>query len=200
MADPPDTVGRIAIVARRELRTRTYGLRAVITVVVTVGLVVVVGTVGVALIGAGIAVAIVPADIVTVYTTYEGVDSPLLLARFTVLAMAYSLAILAVALAVSAAATSGRSVLVLTTAVLLALLVGTDLVLIDGFTSGWLGEETLDVAVVATPNGAFRGLVLETALGVVDETPRATRPLVAATGLLFWTVGGLLVSVLMSEQ
>lgn len=158
------------------------------------------GTIILAFGAAGLVIAFVPADVVTVYASHRGADSPLLFARFVVLTIGFGGAVLAVALAVSAAARSTRSALALTGGALLVLVIGIDLVIVDGLGADWLDEGLLGGAVAASPNGAFRGLVLETAIGVAGDAPRAVSPVVAVVSLGVWTVLGLVVAILALDR
>lgn len=139
-------------------------------------------------------VAVFPEETIQVFATHEAGDSPIVFARFVVLALLYGLVVLSLALAVSAVASSTRSALALAAAVLLFVVVGADLGIIGTLGAGWLPEDAVVYATALSPNSAFRGLVLETAIGV-QAGPRAAIPLLNILGQLFWLVVGLVITV-----
>ncbi|WP_254767457.1 ABC transporter permease [Salinilacihabitans rarus] len=159
-----------------------------------VGLVV---AVGLPLAVVAAAVALSGTDVTPIYATHEGVDSPLLFARFAALTVGFALASLAVAVAVSALATATRGAIALAAIALVGLLVGLDLALVYGFGAGVVGESSLVYSLALSPLSAYRGLVLETAVVVASGTgPRAASPAASALGLLLWTAASLAVATL----
>jgi len=132
----------------------------------------------------------------TFLATHGTVDSPVYVGRFLALAAAYALVVLALAMAVSALARSRRSGLALAVVTVLLVVVGFDLLVVAGVARGSIDPGTLEFALAASPPGAFRGLVLETAAGGLYETaPRAGNPVASAVGLAAWALGALGVAV-----
>lgn len=157
----------------------------------TVGLLVaVVASIGIV----GVAVTITPTDVIHVYASHEGADSPILFVRFVVLTALFAAVVLSLVLAISAAVRSTRSALALVAALVVAVVVGADIALVGGIGSGWVDDTMLAYATSLSPNSAYRGLVLETVVGV-DAGPRAARPLASAAGLVAWGVVGLVVTI-----
>lgn len=144
---------------------------------------------------AGVAPALSGPDL-SVIATHGAADSPLLYLRFLTLSGLFSLAVLAVAVAASAAARSVREALALAVLAAVALVVGADAAVVASVAGGLFGGLDLAFASALSPNGAFRGLVLETVVGPVsDGGPRAAYPLASLVGLLAWLAGGLAVAV-----
>lgn len=140
-------------------------------------------------------VALTETPSVRVYATHAGADSPVLFLRVIVLTAAYALVVLAVAIAISAVANSARGALALAVVALLVLVFGVDLALVTGVRSGLIGDSWLVYALATSPNSAYRGLVLETAISVAAGTgPRTASPIASAVGLLVWTIGSLAVA------
>ena len=132
---------------------------------------------------------------ITVIAWHGGVDSPLLLARFAVLTVAFGAAVLSVAVAVSAVSGSVRSALALVVLVWLALALGADLGIISGVVAGAVSDDAVVWLTSLSPNTAFRGLVLETVVGVASSQVRATSVTASAVSLCFWTTVPLVVAV-----
>ena len=66
----------------------------------------------------------------------------------------------------------------------------------EALSGGLVSPETLGPLVAISPNSAFRGLVLGTAVGDVFTRSAPTgSPLVNVLGLLAWLVAGLVVAV-----
>lgn len=132
---------------------------------------------------------------ITVIAWHGGVDSPLLLARFAVLTVGLGAAVLSVAVAVSAVSGSVRSALALVVLVWIVLALGADL----GVISSVVAEAVSDDAVIwltsLSPNTAFRGLVLESVVGVASSNVRATSAVASTVSLGLWTVGPLVVAI-----
>lgn len=131
------------------------------------------------------------------YATHSGVDSPFLYLRMVVLTLLFALVMVAVAVAISALVSTTRAAIAAAGIALFTLLVGLDLGVAFGFSLGLVGESGLTSAVAVSPLGAYRGLVLETAVVVTEGTgPQAASPLASTIGLLVWGVGALLVATL----
>ncbi|ARS91326.1 ABC transporter permease [Natrarchaeobaculum aegyptiacum] len=135
-------------------------------------------------------------DLVGVYATHEGADSPVLFGRFVALTVLFALVVLAVAIAISSVVSATRGALALSVVALVVLLVGLDLALVYGLAEGLLGDAALLHALAVSPLSAFRGLVLETTVVVAAGTgPQVASPLASVVGLLVWGVGALAVAV-----
>lgn len=152
---------------------------------------------------AGLAIALAPAGILvalnagewTVLATHRGLDSGLLYVRFVGLAGVYALAMLAVALAVSAVADGTRSAVALLALTWLAIGLGVDLVLSAAVDAGLVGPQLLPTVVAASPGSAFRGLVLATTVDVAtSESLAAATPVGCLGALLAWTVVALAIA------
>jgi ABC-2 type transport system permease protein len=126
-----------------------------------------------------------------VIASFAGADSFVLYVRFVVLVAGFALVVLAVALAVSTIARSGRSALVAAVTVALLLVVGLDLAVVTGLGVGIVGDAGLGYLLALSPNSAFRGLVLDTVVGAAAPTGPAARPVAAVLGLLAWLVAAL---------
>ncbi|MDG5821124.1 ABC transporter permease subunit [Natronococcus sp. A-GB7] len=143
-----------------------------------------------------VAVAITDSDMLSIYATHTGADSPLLFARFFVLTLLFGLVVLAIALAISSLVSTTRSALGLSIVALVVLLVGFDLALVYGLTEGVVGDESLLHSLAVSPLSAYRGLVLETVVTVASGTgPRVASPVASILGLAAWTAGSLAVAV-----
>ena len=155
-----------------------------------------VGVVVVSLLIAGILVPTLTADQPTFLAQNRAADSVLRFVRFIALSAGFTLVALAVTLAVSAAARTLRTAFVLATALTVAFVVGVDTALIAGLTSDVVPPENVALLLTASPNSAFRGLVLEVAVGVVGGTSvnAGSTPL-NALALLLWGLLGLGISV-----
>jgi len=125
-----------------------------------------------------------------VISWYGGVDSPLLLVRFGILSVGLGGSVLALSLAVSAVSENARGALALAVTVWLALVLGADLGVVAGLTSGYL-EGTVATLTALVPTSAFRGLVLETVVGAAAPGVGATSVPVAVVSTLVCTVGSL---------
>ncbi len=140
-------------------------------------------------------------DLIPVYATHRGADSPILFVRFAVLTVFFAATILAVAVAVSAIASGTRSALALAVVLLIVLLVGLDLALVYGFTAGLVGDSTLIHSLAISPLSAYRGLVLETTVSVAAGAgPRIASPVASVVGLCVWTIGSLAVAAWAIER
>ena len=131
----------------------------------------------------------------SLYATQQGADSPLLYLRFVSISTAYGLASLALSLAVSASVRSRRAAIAGVVGLAVLLFAGIDLGLFGAVASGVLGTDALPVLLAVSPNAAFRGLVLETVVGVATVSTGGTVAVVAsAVSLLVWTTLGLTVA------
>lgn len=145
---------------------------------------------------AGLLVPVLTADQPTFLATNEAADSLLRFVRFVALAAAFSLVMLAVTVAVSAAARTLRTAFVLVTALVAVFVLGADTALLAGLSAGVVSPEGLSGLLAFGPNSAFRGLVLSSAVGVVGGAGvNAGSPLVNALGLFAWWAVGLSVAV-----
>ena len=155
------------------------------------------GVLVVGLLAAGGLVAVVGGgDTTDVIAAHGTVDTPLVLLRLLVLTAGFALVVLAVALAVSAAARSTRSGLVLATVLAVLLVVGLDAVLVGGLTAGVLPPAATTALSALSPNSAFRALVFALAVGPVGavDLPAGPGPVAAGLGLALWLAGSLLVA------
>ena len=132
---------------------------------------------------------------ITVIAWHGGVDSPLLLARFAVLTVVFGAAVLSVAVAVSAVSGSVRSALALVVLVWITLALGADLGVISSVVADAVSDDAVVWLTSLSPNTAFRGLVLETVVGVASSNVRATSAVASTVSLGLWTVAPLLVAV-----
>ena len=147
------------------------------------------------LLAVGFLVVMTSGPEIDLFATHAGADSPVLFLRVIVLTALFGLVVLSLALAVSAVATSTRSALALATLVLLVVIVGADLAILAGLTGDWFGDDALQWVLALSPNSAYRGLVLETVVGVAIESDvRAGAPLANLLGLVLWVLVGLVVA------
>lgn len=148
------------------------------------------------LVGVGLLVPVLTADIPTFLAINEAVDSGVRYVRFVVLSAAFALVVLAATVAISAAARTVRTALALAVALVIALVLGFDTALVAGIAGGAIPNDGLAVLVGASPNSAYRGLVLSTAVGVVGGANVATgNAAVNLLGLVVWWVGSAAVAV-----
>lgn len=134
---------------------------------------------------------------VPMYATHTGGDSPVLYLRFLILTIAFALAMLAIAIGLSALVSSHRSALIAGALAVVALVVGLDIAVIVGFSSEIIGVDALVETVAISPLSAYRGLVFETGIQVVAETGPATASVPASVAsLVAWTVTSLVVGAL----
>lgn len=131
----------------------------------------------------------------TVFPTHGGADSGLLFVRFIVLATMYALVALAAAIALSAAARSLRAAIALGTGLVIVLVIGLDLAILAGLAGGVVPDGALQWLLAASPNSAFRGLVMQTVVSAVGTSGFQAAPaLVNVSGLLVWFVAALLIA------
>lgn len=120
------------------------------------------------------------------------VDDPLYYVRFVVLATAYALVTLGIALGVSSVARSRRHGLALTVTTLLILVLGLDIAVIGGIATAVVNPDGLGTVLMISPASSFRGLVLAFAATPIEgvSVPAPT-VLPAIIGLVVWLVGAL---------
>jgi ABC-2 type transport system permease protein len=109
--------------------------------------------------------------------------------------VAFGAAVLSVAVAVSAVSGTVRTALALAVLVWVAVALGADLGVIAGVVTESLGDEAVVWLTSLSPNTAFRGLVLETVVGVASGGVRATSVPASVLSLVLWTVAPLVVAV-----
>jgi len=131
----------------------------------------------------------------TVVAWHGGTDSPLLLVRFAVLTVAFGASVLSVAVSVSAVSKNVRSALATVVLVWLVLALGADFGVISGVVTERMSDDAVVWLTSFSPNTAFRGLVLETVVGVESNGVRATSVTVSVVTLLGWAVLPLAVAV-----
>lgn len=128
----------------------------------------------------------------TVYATHAAADSPTLFARLAVLSLLYALVALAIGVAVSAVATSGRTGIALAVGAVVGIVLVADLAIVGGLAAGRLGGESIHGALALSPASAFRGLVFETVIAVAGGAgPETASPLASVAGLVGWLAGSL---------
>lgn len=184
---------------RGELETlRTYPISAVEYVLgVYLGrAVAVLGVLVTALGFAGLLAALAGGGDPRTLAAHATADTPVVFLRLIVLVAAFALVALAVAVAVSAVARSVRAAIALGVAALVVLVVGLDLGIVLGLAGG-VDEGAVQWLLAASPNSAYRGLVLETVVQPVTATGvRTAAPVASALGLAAWLVGALLAATL----
>jgi hypothetical protein len=130
-----------------------------------------------------------------IYATHAGVDSPLLYVRFVALVALLGAAFLSLSAALSAVASTRRSALALALLALVAGVLGGDLAILRSLAAG-ASPAGLPTQLALTPNGAFRGLVFETVIGVAFAPDGGVVDVGRAVGsLVGWTLGGGAVAV-----
>lgn len=135
----------------------------------------------------GIATWLHSEPVTTLRAWHGGVDSVLLLARFTVLTVAFGGCMLALALAVSTVSDNARTALALAVAALIAAALAADFAAFSGLVGGYVDESVVVWLTALTPNTAYRGLVLETVVGAAVGGTRATSPVASVFGIAAWT-------------
>lgn len=153
------------------------------------------GLVG-SLVLAGVVVSMVGGPRSTVLATHAGGGGPVLYVRFIVLSAVFALVALAAALAISASTGSPRRALAFAGGLLVALVIGFDLAVIGGLAGGVVPDPVLKWLVAASPNSAYRGLILETVVAPVSTDGGApANPIASAIGLGAWLLGALGIAV-----
>ena len=177
------------------IRTYPVSIAGYVVGILLARLVALVAVVGLPFAAVGGYVWLTAAPDTGIFATHTGVDSPLLYVRFLALSLLLGAAFLATSMWVSAAATSRRNAVALA---VLAFLVGTlggDLSLIGSLMAG-ADPSAVAGRAALTPNGAFRGLVFETVIGVSFAQEQAVVDVGRAVGSLAgWTLFGSLASV-----
>ena len=172
------------------IRTYPVSIAGYVVGILLARLVALVAVVGLPFAAVGGYVWLTAAPDTGIFATHTGVDSPLLYVRFLALSLLLGAAFLATSMWVSAAATSRRNAVALA---VLAFLVGTlggDLSLIGSLMAG-ADPSAVAGRAALTPNGAFRGLVFETVIGVSFAQEQAVVDVGRAVGsLVGWTVLG----------
>ncbi|MFO7925889.1 MAG: ABC transporter permease [Halobacteriota archaeon] len=129
------------------------------------------------------------------YATHTGADSPGLYLRFVVLTVGFALAMLAVAVAISALVGTARTAIAIASVTLLAVLFVADIALVFGVARGLIAETSLVSSLAISPLSAYRGLVFEATVAVTAGTgPRVASPVASAIGLGVWWLGSLAVA------
>ena len=177
------------------IRTYPVSIAGYVVGILLARLVALVAVVGLPFAAVGGYVWLTAAPDTGIFATHTGVDSPLLYVRFLALSLLLGAAFLATSMWVSAAATSRRNAVALA---VLAFLVGTlggDLSLIGSLMAG-ADPSAVAGRAALPPNGAFRGLVFETVIGVSFAQEQAVVDVGRAVGSLAgWTLFGSLASV-----
>lgn len=141
---------------------------------------------------AGVLVPVLGGAQSEVLATHRGIDSTVVYVRFVVLTGVYSLVALAVGVAISAVARSGRSAAGAAVGGFLLLTVGIDLGIVGGLATGLFGERALGLVLSVSPTSAYRGLVLGSVLDLATTAGvRTANPVASLLGLFAWLVGAL---------
>jgi len=144
----------------------------------------------------GLFVPFLTADIPTFLAINAAADSGVRYVRFVFLSAAFTLVVLAATVGISAATRTIRTAFALAAALALALVLGIDTALVAGLASGVIPEDGLAVLLALSPNSAFRGLVLSSAVGVVGGADVAAgNSVLNALGLLVWWIGSLSIAL-----
>jgi len=131
---------------------------------------------------------------VSFLATHDAGDTVVVYVRFVLLVAVYTLVVAALALSVSAATGSTRSALAGAIGGVLALAVGLDLAVLTLVSSGAIGGDAIAVFAGLSPASAFRGLVLDLAIGpALASGPgvQTASPIVSAVSLLAWFTLGI---------
>jgi len=184
--------GELAVFRTYPLSARSYVLGVCLGRLATVLLVVLVP-----LLIAGTTVVAFREESISVLATHATADSPLVYLRTVVLTAVFASVALAVAIAVSAIARTTRNAIALGVGGVVVLVVGLDLGFVVGLAGGVVPPEALSTLAALSPLSAYRGLVLETAVGPVagDAIAGGIDPLAGFVGLLSWTAGALAVAI-----
>jgi len=184
--------GELAVFRTYPLSARSYVLGVFLGRLATVLMVVLVP-----LLIAGGSVLAFRDESISVLATHATADSPLVYLRLVVLTAVFAPVALAVAIAVSAVARTTRNAIGLAIGGVVILVVGLDLGFVAGLAGGVVPPEALSTLSAVSPLSAFRGLVLEVAIGPVagDTIAGGVEPLAALLGLVGWTAGALAVAI-----
>lgn len=168
---------------------KTYGIgRAEYVVGVYAGrLVALVAALVLPLVVVGVLVNMYTGPHMTILEWHGGVDSVLLLVRFAVLTVVFGASVLALSVAVSAVSGSVRGALAVVVLVWLAIAVGADVGIISALVAERVGDANVVWLTSLSPNTAYRGLVMETVVGVAVGEVRATSAVASLFSLLAWT-------------
>lgn len=130
-----------------------------------------------------------------IYATHAGVDSPIVYVRFLAFVWLLGVTYLAAAMAAGTLVRSRRGAIAIATLVLVGGVLGGDLVVMDVLRDSSDAGALPDLLAM-TPNGAFRGLVLEYVIGVAFAPESGfISPGRAIAGLVGWTVAGIATSI-----
>ncbi len=151
------------------------------------------GIVGGPLVAVGLAVSQIGGPESRVFAVHHGVDSPILFVRFIALTLCFGAVVLAMAMAVSVLVRNSRAALAAALAVLVAVVAGGDLVALLGLSAGSISDDLLGTVLAVGPNAAYRGLVLESVVGVVTDRSNAINVPAAVFGLGGWLGVSLLI-------
>lgn len=143
----------------------------------------------------GVLVSLYAEPYTTILEWHGGADSVLLLVRFTVLTVLFGASVLALSVAVSAVSGSVRGALAVVVLVWLAIAIGTDVGIISALVAERVGDESVIWLTSLSPNTAYRGLVMETVVGVAVGDVSATSAVVSVLSLLAWITVPLAVAV-----
>jgi ABC-2 type transport system permease protein len=143
----------------------------------------------------GVLVSLYAEPYTTILEWHGGADSVLLLVRFAVLTVLFGASVLALSVAVSAVSGSVRGALAVVVLVWLAIAVGADVGIISALVAERVGDESVIWLTSLSPNTAYRGLVMETVVGVAVGDVRATSAVVSVLSLLAWITVPLAVAV-----
>lgn len=143
----------------------------------------------------GVLVSLYTGPHTTILAWHGGADSPLLIVRFAVLTVFFGASVLSLSVAVSAVSGSVRGALAVVVLVWLAIAIGADIGIISAILAERVGETGVFWLTSLSPNTAYRGLVMETVVGVAVGDVRATSAVVSVLSLLAWTVVPLALAV-----
>ncbi len=172
---------------RPVLKTYPVSNRSLVAGVFVGRLVGLTGIVGAPLIVVGLVLSRIGGPTATVFATHRGVDSPVLFVRFIALTICFGAVVLAMAMAASALVRTGRAALAAALAVPVLAVAGGDLLAVAGLTVGVIEDDLLGTALALGPNAAYRGLVLESVVGVATDRGGAVDVPVAVVALIGWT-------------
>lgn len=143
----------------------------------------------------GVLVSLYTGPHTTILAWHGGADSPLLIVRFAVLTVFFGASVLSLSVAVSAVSGSVRGALAVVVLVWLAIAIGADVGIISAVLAERVGDTGVFWLTSLSPNTAYRGLVMETVVGVAVGDVRATSVVVSVLSLLAWTVVPLALAV-----
>lgn len=184
--------GELAVFRTYPLTARSYVIGVFLGRLATVLLIVLVP-----LVIAGASLPALREESVSVLATHATADSPLVYLRMVTLTAGFAAVALSVVIAVSAIARTARNAIALAVGVVVVLVLGLDLGIVVGLAGGVVSPEALSTLTGLSPLSAYRGLVLEVAIGSVagDAIAGGVDPLVGTVGLVGWTGGALAVAM-----